>query len=110
MLADADMLDADSLDADDLGDADAGDLVDFDGAAVATAGAVAAGGAAAATIAAPVDAEYSIWNVVGLGTCLFFLTLAGVMMFDILRNMWSWNQEYALNSSIMDAIINLLPK
>lgn len=108
MLGDADMLDADSLDADDLGAAEA-DL-DFDGAAVATAGAVAAGGAAAATIAAPIDAEYSIWNVVGLGTCLFFLTLAGVMMFDILRNMWSWNQEYALNSSIMDAIINLLPK
>lgn len=105
MLADADMLDADSLDGDSLVAADDGDL-----GMVAAAGAVAAGGAAAATIAAPVDAEYSIWNVVGLGTCLFFLTLAGVMMFDILRNMWSWNQEYALNSSIMDAIINLLPK
>ena len=106
MLADADMLDADSLDADDLGTGEA--ELEFDEAA--TAGAVVAGGAAAATIAAPIEEEYSIWNVVGLGTCLFFLTLAGVMMFDILRNMWSWNQEYALNSSLMDAIINLLPK
>ncbi len=101
ILGDADMLDADSFD-----DADGADDPDYvsGGAAVATAGAVAG-----ATIAAPVDAEYSILNVVGLGACLFFLCLGGIMMFDLLRNMWSWNQEYALSSSLMDAIIGLLP-
>lgn len=105
MLADADMLDADSLEAGGFED----EAVDFSSGAAA-AGVTAAGGAAAATIAAPIDAEYSIWNVIGLGTCLFLLSLAGIMMFDLLRNMWSWNQEYSLNSSLMDAIVNLLPK
>jgi hypothetical protein len=90
MLADADMLDADEA----VGLADEP---------------VAAAAAAPATLAAPIEAEYSLWNVVGLGCCLFFLALVGIMMTDLLRNMWSWNQEYSLNSTLMDAIVNLLP-
>ncbi len=91
VLADADMLDA-------------GDAVGLADEPVKGAGA-----SAATTIAAPIEAEYSLWNVVGLGCCLFLLALVGIMMTDLLRNMWSWNQEYSLNSTLMDAIVNLLP-
>lgn len=91
VLADAEMLDA-------------GDAVDLAEEPVA-----AGAPAAPATVAAPIEAEYSIWNVVGLGCCLFLLALAGIMMMDLLRNMWSWNREYSLNSTLMDAIVNLFP-
>ena len=94
MLAETEMLDAGDLATTDAVKGGAVDIVP---------------GAAPQTIPAPVDDEYSIWNVAGLGTCLFFLSLAGIMMFDLLRNMWSWQQEYSLNSSLMEAIINLLP-
>jgi hypothetical protein len=90
-----------------LGDADM--LKADDGVGLVDEPVTGAATAAPATIAAPVEAEYSLWNVVGLGCCLFLLALVGIMMTDLLRNMWSWNQEYSLNSTLMDAIVNLLP-
>jgi hypothetical protein len=64
-----------------------------------------AGGAPAALPEAP----YGTLPMVGLGVCLFFLLLSGIMAFDLMRNMWSWGGEYSLNSSLMDWIIGLLP-
>jgi hypothetical protein len=28
------------------------------------------------------------------------------MLFDLMRNMWSWNGAYAVNSSLMDMILS----
>jgi len=33
------------------------------------------------------------------------LMLCGMMMFDLLRTMWSWNEPYSINSSLMDTIL-----
>ena len=69
------------------------------------------GGAASPLMPAPMtvpEAPYSIWNVLSLALCFIFLSLTGMMMFDLLRNMWSWDQSYALNSSIMDGLINMI--
>lgn len=54
------------------------------------------------------EAPYSAWNVLSLAMCTIFLVLSGMMMYDLLRNMWSWSSPYAVNSSIMDWILGLI--
>ena len=44
--------------------------------------------------------------MVGLIGCVIFLVLSGVMAFDLVRNMWSWDGAYCLNSSLMDMILS----
>ncbi|MEM7314498.1 MAG: hypothetical protein AAF497_15230 [Planctomycetota bacterium] len=71
--------------------------------AVAPLGAAAGAGA----IAAAAEAPYTIWNVIGLGTCALILALGGMMITDLVRNMWSWDGTYSLNSTLMDAVIGM---
>ena len=35
------------------------------------------------------------------------LLLSGVIAYDLLRNMWSWNGPYEVNSAIMDMVLGL---
>lgn len=37
------------------------------------------------------------------------LSLTGMMTFDLMRNMWSWDGAYSANSVIMDKILDLIP-
>ena len=30
-----------------------------------------------------------------------------MLMYDLVRNMWSWDRPYTVNSSIMDSILGL---
>jgi len=53
------------------------------------------------------EAPYSIWNVLSLMVCILVLGLCGIMMFDMVRNIWSWDQSYPVNSSLMDWIIDM---
>ncbi len=53
------------------------------------------------------EAPYSIVNVLSLGLVMLPLGLTGLFMFDLVRNMWSWNGAYPLNSSIMDFILQM---
>ena len=55
---------------------------------------------------ATMEAPFSTWNVVSLVACAVFLLLCGMMIFDLLKNMWSWNGPSTVNSSIMDALAN----
>lgn len=50
------------------------------------------------------EAGFSGWNVAVLAVCAVFLLLCGMMVYDLLRNMWGWNQPYQVNSSIMDSL------
>ncbi|MCG8451178.1 MAG: hypothetical protein MI725_16540 [Pirellulales bacterium] len=61
--------------------------------------------------AAPVGAEqpYTVGNVILLSCCGMLLLLAGTMGIDLVRNMWSWDENLSINSSLMDAILSLLP-
>jgi excisionase family DNA binding protein len=54
------------------------------------------------------EAPYSIWNVLSLALCSIFLILGGMMMYDLLRHMWSWGSPYGVNSSIMDWILSFI--
>ncbi len=58
-------------------------------------------------VAATPEAAYSIWNVIGLGICALILAVGGMMITDLVRNMWSWNGAYSLNSSLMDAVVGI---
>jgi excisionase family DNA binding protein len=53
------------------------------------------------------EAPYSGWQIAGLASCAVLLMLCGMMMYDNMRNMWSWDGAYTINSSIMDLVVGL---
>ena len=55
-----------------------------------------------------VEAPYSVWNILSLTLIVLFLAFTGMLMTDLLRHIWSWEQPYPLNSVIMDEIIKML--
>jgi excisionase family DNA binding protein len=50
------------------------------------------------------ETPFSTANVVGLSLCVIPLVLVGMMMFDLLRNIWSWDQVYTLNSTLLEML------
>ncbi|NOZ39827.1 MAG: helix-turn-helix domain-containing protein [Planctomycetes bacterium] len=62
-------------------------------------------GYAPAAAVATVGTPYSMLNILGLGSSALLLMLAGTMMLDMMRNIWSWDETYTLNSALMDAIL-----
>ncbi len=63
-------------------------------------------GAGPGTVALP-EAPYGKLAMVGLTLCLIMLFLSGTMAYDLVRNMWSWQEPYAVNSWLMDTILGL---
>jgi hypothetical protein len=55
-------------------------------------------------MAAPAEAPFTGPTVAILAVCVVFLLLCGMMTFDLMRNMWSWDGPYNVNSSIMESI------
>ena len=56
------------------------------------------------------ETPYTGWQITGLVLCVLMLMLCGMMMYDLLRNMWSWEGAYTVNSSIMDTILSWFEK
>ncbi len=54
------------------------------------------------------ETPYTVLQVLSLAGCLLLLMLGGMMSYDLLRNMWSWNGPYSVNSSLMDWILSLV--
>ncbi|HEY4233946.1 MAG TPA: excisionase family DNA-binding protein [Lacipirellulaceae bacterium] len=50
------------------------------------------------------ETPFSVANVVGLGMCLLLLAICGMMMVDLVRNIWSWDQVSTLNSTILQVL------
>lgn len=67
------------------------------------AGGVAAG---AALMTAPVvpEAPYSAWNIVGLVCCALLLLMTGIVMQDMIRNMWKWDGPEPVTRQITDSL------
>ncbi len=61
-------------------------------------------GTAPVATAATVDMPFSLWNVLGLSSCMVLLALCGMMTFDLLRNMWSWNEVSTINSWLLEVL------
>jgi hypothetical protein len=92
-------------------DATEGGMLEEDFAEVAPAGApaeTAVTTTGAVVSVASSEPDYNAWNLMSLGFCLFLLALGGMMMFDLVRNMWSWNEPFAVNSTLMDGILGML--
>lgn len=82
-----------------LGTGDSGMLSeDFSGGF--TPGAVPVG------VVPTVDTPFSVANILGLAGCLALLSLSGMMVFDLLRNIWSWDEVTPLNSSLLESVLN----
>lgn len=58
--------------------------------------------------AAQPEVKYSVWNVLSLMVVMLVMALAGMMMVDLVRNMWQWDQPLAANRPLMDYVLSLL--
>ena len=61
-------------------------------------------------VAALPEAPYSVWNVVSLILCTLLLVLAGMMMFDLLEHMRTWDTPHYVSSSMLDTILGWFEK
>jgi hypothetical protein len=66
--------------------------------------------AGAGAVAVPVGEgiRFDGVTMVLLSVCTLFLMLGGLMVLDMIRNVWSWNDNLAINSSLLDAILGAL--
>ena len=53
------------------------------------------------------EVAFSGWSVVFMSLITVTLMLGGMMTYDLMRNMWSWDGPYTFNSSIMDSVIGM---
>lgn len=92
---------------DDLGEGlGGGAALGAESLSAAPARGIAPAAAGAPMMAAAPEAAFSMWNVMSLALCSVMLLLCGMFTFDLLRNMWSWNEAYSVNSSMMDMVLS----
>ena len=53
------------------------------------------------------EAPYSVWNVLALGTVAGMLALSGMMMVDVMLNMWSFSGTNSVSTGLMDAFVGM---
>ena len=56
----------------------------------------------------PYEPNYTGLSVTAMALCILLLGFAGMMMFDLVRNMGSWGNSYVLSSPIMETIAGLV--
>lgn len=74
---------------------------------LSAAGAPAAGPALMAAPTVP-EAPYSWWNIIGLICCTVLLLLTGVVMQDMMRNMWKWDGPEPITRQVTDSLGNTI--
>jgi hypothetical protein len=65
-------------------------------------------GAALVQPSASLEPAYTGLQITGLAACTVALMVCGMMMYDLLRNIWSWQGAYPVNSGLMDTILGWL--
>ncbi len=58
----------------------------------------------AVTIVDPSETTFSTANVVMLGCCMFLLAGCGMLAYDLVRNMWIWNNVSQPSSWLLEAV------
>ncbi len=61
----------------------------------------------AALLAAAPETPYSIWNVLSLLGIIIVLSLTGMLMTDLVRNMWTWEDTYTASTPVMDLAVRM---
>lgn len=82
---------------------DAEDLLGADPVAMPVAG-----GFGQPAMAPRAEVQFTAWNVAFLTLCLVLLSLCGMMALDVVRSMWSWNEPYSVNSTLIDSLSGFL--
>lgn len=77
-------------------------LAPIDEAALVAARAVGVGGPELAEV------PYSPWNLLALVFVVLLLVVSGMLMADVVRNMWTWNGESGLAGGVANAIVDAL--
>jgi excisionase family DNA binding protein len=70
--------------------------------AVAVSGVIPVAGAEAP------EADYTAWNIMALVFVILLLGVTGMMMADIVRNMWGWSGDATATSSLANTIVDAL--
>jgi hypothetical protein len=58
-------------------------------------------------VSARAESEYTLMNLLGLGSASLLLLLSTLLLLDIVRNIWSWNEPYALTSPLLESLCGL---
>ena len=53
------------------------------------------------------DLPYSIWNVLSLLAIVVVLAVTGMLMTDLVRNMWTWDETFTASTPIMDVMVRM---
>lgn len=53
------------------------------------------------------DLPYSIWNVLSLLAIVVVLAITGMLMTDLVRNMWTWDETFTASTPIMDVMVRM---
>ncbi|MEO2048697.1 MAG: helix-turn-helix domain-containing protein [Pirellulales bacterium] len=51
--------------------------------------------------------DYTVGNIILMGSCVLLLMIGSSMMIDMVRSIWSWEQPYALNSTILEGLMGI---
>ena len=87
---------------------DQGEADDLLGAGLDSAGLTSAPGFATPVAAVPMqETQFTGWQVVFLSLCIVMLGLCGIMVVDLVRNLWSWDQPFTVNSALIDGLNSL---
>jgi hypothetical protein len=54
------------------------------------------------------EAPYTGWQVGSLAIVAFVLAFAGILMMDVVRNIWTFNEPYGASTAIMNSIVSAL--
>jgi hypothetical protein len=53
------------------------------------------------------ETPYSVWNVLALGTVAGMLALSGMMMVDVMLNMWAFGGTNSVSTGLMDMFVSM---
>jgi len=79
------------------------------GAGMAAAGVYPDGGMVA-TIPSLPEEPYSVADMVLLSACVVLLCLCGMMVYDLVRNIWGWESGTSISSALMDMVLGMIDK
>ncbi|HEX3869123.1 MAG TPA: hypothetical protein VHV77_01675, partial [Pirellulales bacterium] len=71
----------------------------------APTGGVSPAAQGAVMVPAVPETPFSGFMVLVLAVCMITVGLSGALMYDLVRNMWSWDGAYPVNSTLMDMIV-----
>ena len=60
---------------------------------------------APAAAAAPEEMPYGVVGMLLLFSTTTFLSLCGIMLMNVLLNIWTWDKEFGVSSDLMDALL-----